>query len=389
MGTFLFAFPEFNSYSTALLVLVTQGVLLAVLLYIRAYKRQLTSDFLLGTLLLITCYHRTTYTIGFMGWYDTFRNTKINYYLIPLTFAVGPLIYLYLKAVTTSAFKFRKVDWLHFLPLFLFVSFRIFILIYDRGQPGFDLEQNGVLMKAWNMGPAGNFFSYIETIQQAVYLAFALQLYYAYRTKLRQFFSNTYSLELRWMRNLLFIYVLLFLYGNIQHFFDLQIQSMTWIQKWWKDFVAALAILYMGVRGYFTPPHRLLGLKFNLSEFKAFPKAENLDAEKQNLIRFMESREAFLKPDLNLEELATDLGTSRAQLSRTINTGFGKNFNDFINSYRIARFKEHLQKGHHHNHSLLGLAFESGFNSKATFNRVFQKLEGYSPSSYLKTLKTS
>ncbi len=389
MGSYLLAFPEFNIYSTALLILVTQGILLAVLLYYRAYNKQLLSDFLLGTLLLITCYHRTTYTIGFMGWYDTFRSTKINYYLIPLTFAVGPLIYLYLKAVTTSAFRFRKIDWLHFIPLLVFVGYRLFILVYDSRQPGFDAEQNGVLMKSWNMGAIGNFFSIIETLQQTIYLAFSLQLYYAYRKKLRHYFSNTFSLELRWMRNFLFIYIALFLYGNIQQFLDLQIQSLTWIQKWWKDFFAALAILYMGIRGYFTPPHRLLGLDFNLTDLKAYPKEEVLSSDKQQISRFMESREAFLRPDLNLEELAVELGITRAQLSRTINAGFGMNFNDFVNSYRIARFKEHLKQGDHHNHSLLGLAYESGFNSKATFNRVFQKLEGNSPSSYLNSLKSS
>ena len=82
-------FPNFNLYSTPLLVLVSQGIIFGALLMNRYVQKRNSSDFLLAVLVLITCYHRTTYTIGFMDWYDTFRNTKINYYLIALSLAVA------------------------------------------------------------------------------------------------------------------------------------------------------------------------------------------------------------------------------------------------------------------------------------------------------------
>ncbi len=111
-------FPNFNIYSTPLLVLVSQGIIFGFLLLIRYRHKKIPSDIFLAFLVLITCYHRTTYTIGFMDWYDTFRNTKINYWLINLGFAIAPLIYFYVKSVTTSDFKFRKrisnIFFLHF-----------------------------------------------------------------------------------------------------------------------------------------------------------------------------------------------------------------------------------------------------------------------------------
>jgi AraC-like DNA-binding protein len=74
---------------------------------------------------------------------------------------------------------------------------------------------------------------------------------------------------------------------------------------------------------------------------------------------------------------------TRAQLSEIINTEFKKNFNDFVNGYRVKAFKTMLKNGKHKQLSLLGVAFECGFNSKATFNRVFKKLTNLSPTQYL------
>jgi AraC-like DNA-binding protein len=74
---------------------------------------------------------------------------------------------------------------------------------------------------------------------------------------------------------------------------------------------------------------------------------------------------------------------SRAQLSEVINVGFHKNFNDFVNMYRVEAFKRMLLEDRQKQLSLLGMAFECGFNSKATFNRVFKKLTSTSPTEYL------
>lgn len=392
------AFPEFNLYSTPLLILVLQGLIFAFLLLSRSRRERNISDLLLGLLVLITCYHRTTYTIGFMGWYDTYRETKINYWLIPLTFAIGPLIYLYLRSITVSDFRFHKKDWWHFLPLGLMICFRLFILAYDAAQPGFDLQQNGILMERWNNGYPGAIFSFAGTLQQALYLAFSIQLYYTYRIQLRHYFSNTYNLELNWMRNFLLIYTFLFLYGNIQEIIDLTVESLSWIQKWWNDFFSALAVIYIGIKGYFTPTNRLKGLGFDPSRLLIPEKRmmasvlspneapEDLQLQSQRVLDYMEKRQAFLNPELNLKDLAADMNLTRAKLSETINLGFGKNFNDFVNTYRIEHFKKLLEAGNHKQHSLLGIAYDSGFNSKATFNRVFRKIENRSPSEYLQTL---
>ena len=105
----------------------------------------------------------------------------------------------------------------------------------------------------------------------------------------------------------------------------------------------------------------------------------------EDLKNLMEQEKPYLNPELNLADLADMAKMNRAQLSETINAGFGKNFNDFVNQYRVNAFKKMLAENHQDRLSLLGIALECGFNSKATFNRVFKKLTNLSPTDYLKT----
>ena len=393
----LLAFPEFNLYGTPLLILVIQGLIFGLLLVYRYYRQHHLSDLLLGLLVLITCYHRTTYTIGFMGWYDTYRTTKINYWLIPLTLSFGPLIYLYMRSITTSRQKISGRDWLHFLPVFLFIAYRLGIFLFDATQPGFKDTQNGVLMQAWEIGLVGPLISTVEILQLTLYLGFTFQLYYNYLKKIPDYYSNTYQMELRWMRNFLYIYSFLFLYGVFQGVVDRSIMELSWVQKWWNDFLSALAVIYIGVMGYFTNTRQLQRIGENppvLPDLKGMPvlsedgrprtyREEIPEDRKNELLSYMKKQQSYLDPELNLKDLAASLQMSRSQLSEIINYGFGKNFNDFINSYRIEHFKQLLRQGRQEHLSLLGLAFESGFNSKATFNRVFRKYTGQSPSEYL------
>ena len=380
-------FPSFNLYSTPLLLLVLQAYVFAVLLLIRYFNQKYLPALLLALLIFITGYHRTTYTIGFMEWYDTYRNTKINYWLIALSLAVGPLLYFYVKSITTPNFRFKKKDVYHFVPVTLFVIYKISIFIYDASLPGFDETQNGYLKIHLDEKYVQPLVGIVESLQMLLYLNFTLQLYYAYKKKIQHFFSNTYAIELDWIRNFLFIYSFLFLYSIFEGVIGDLIVDLHWTQRWWYQFFSALAIIYIGIKGYFTDTNTLENLNFDV-----IPSSEKktLDASKDNSIlenktkleQFMNDEKPFLNPDLNLKELSKMLKISVPVLSETINSGFQKNFNDFINGYRVKAVQDMLKEGKQKQLSLLGIAHECGFNSKATFNRVFKKLTNSSPSEY-------
>ncbi|MEM8506490.1 MAG: helix-turn-helix domain-containing protein [Bacteroidota bacterium] len=387
------SFPEFDIWSTPLLILSLQGLIFAALLLSRYLKTNNPSDLFLFLILIITCYHQTCYTVGFMGWYDTFRNTKINYALIYLSVAILPLIYFYVKSVTMSYFTFKKKDWLHFTPALAIILYRIVIYIYDAQQPGFNATQNGYLKLQLDEPIVLPIYAVFGFLQNLFYLTITFQLFYAYRKKIKVYFSNTYRLELNWILSFLILYGALFLYDLAQTLISEYIMPLSYMQRWWLNLFTGMVILYVGIKGYFTDTTKLKKLNFSFSP-QLYSVSEISDSSQKSippekiteLEQLMETEKPYLDPDLNLADLAEIANMKRAQLSETINSGFGKNFNDFINQYRVNAFKTMLKANKQDKLSLLGIAFECGFNSKATFNRVFRKLTDQSPSEYLKIL---
>lgn len=390
LSTLLLAFPDFNIHSTPLLLLVIQGLIFVALLLIRYSRKRILSDLFLATILLVVCYEQICYTVGFMGWYNDFRNTKINYWLIPLSTAIAPLIYLYVKSITTSAFRFRRMDWWHFALAISLIVYRMFIYTYDALQPGFESTQNGFLKIHLDEAFVLPSLRVVSFAQMLLYLAFTFQLFYQYRKKINAFFSNTYVLELRWILSFLIAFTLLFLYGAGQDIIGSFFIELSYSQRYGLNIFMALVVLFVGIKGYFTDTTQLKKLHFSFTpEPIVIPEQSEVvvssvsQEEMDTLIRYMDIEKPYLEPDLNLITLSRKLHMSRSQLSQIINDGFDKNFNDFVNGYRIGAVKQMLVSGRQEQLSLLGIAMECGFNSKATFNRVFKKMTGKSPTMFL------
>ncbi len=124
-------------------------------------------------------------------------------------------------------------------------------------------------------------------------------------------------------------------------------------------------------------------------EEKKVKKKDLLTTEQKNkyakkLIHSIDVETSYLNPDLTLKGLAEQLSIHPNQLSWLINHEFNKNFNEFINHYRVEAFKQ-ISKDPKNSHiTLIGLAYDSGFNSKTVFNTSFKKETGMTPIQYLK-----
>ena len=100
---------------------------------------------------------------------------------------------------------------------------------------------------------------------------------------------------------------------------------------------------------------------------------------------YMEAEDPYLNPALTLRGLANQLSIHPNQLSRLLNENIGKNFNEYINQMRIEHFKELVVDPANSHISLIGLAYESGFNSKTVFNTTFKKMVGMTPGAFQKS----
>ena len=98
-------------------------------------------------------------------------------------------------------------------------------------------------------------------------------------------------------------------------------------------------------------------------------------------IRFAEG--AFHNPDLVLTDLASEFNVHPNRLSFAVNHCCGVSFRSFLNRKRIDFFTSQISRGAHKNSSILEIAFEAGFPSKSTFNRVFKEETGMTPSEYV------
>ncbi|WP_319479235.1 helix-turn-helix domain-containing protein [uncultured Draconibacterium sp.] len=105
---------------------------------------------------------------------------------------------------------------------------------------------------------------------------------------------------------------------------------------------------------------------------------------KTRLQQLIETEKPYLNPDLSLRSLAGQLGIHSNQLSWLLNNGFGKNFNEFINHYRIEAFKKMAKDPESAQLTIMSIAYDCGFNSKTVFNTYFKRETGLTPKQFLK-----
>lgn len=117
---------------------------------------------------------------------------------------------------------------------------------------------------------------------------------------------------------------------------------------------------------------------------KALLEESDVETYRNQLLKYMTDKAPYLNPDLSLRSLAGLIDMHPNQLSWLLNESLGKNFNEFINNYRVETFKNLAKDPANANITVLGLAYDSGFNSKTVFNTYFKKETGLTPKQFLK-----
>ncbi|GAB5555499.1 MAG: hypothetical protein Sapg2KO_50900 [Saprospiraceae bacterium] len=122
-------------------------------------------------------------------------------------------------------------------------------------------------------------------------------------------------------------------------------------------------------------PTQLKYQKSNLSE----KESEKILASLQ---QYMKEHKTYLQSQLTIKEVAQLLNISSKHLSQVINQQLGLNFFNYINEYRVNEVKNRIADPKYRHLSILGIALDCGFNSKSSFNSVFKKVTGKTPTTY-------
>jgi AraC-like DNA-binding protein len=307
-------------------------------------------------------------------------NQNPNYYFLPIYFSLGlgPLIYFYTKSLTEGGFRFSYHQAGHFLPMLLQFLFYVFLRSQDysyRRAFWFDVHKP----VTYDLELILSFASLL------VYLIASRRQILAYKRKIANNFSSMHRIALNWLGSLHLALAVLTFFWLAESFTRL-VWSYYSIATF-STLTIGVTILVMAAGGILQQDLSSVteSLRPVPEEDEPDPANERLDpAVLDHIQTAMTEQELFLQQELTLKEFAAAAGLSPRETSRAINQGLGVTFIDFVNQYRVERFKQLARDRDLSHLSLFGLALESGFNSKSTFNRVFKKLTGQRPSDYQK-----
>lgn len=300
----------------------------------------------------------------------------------------GPLLWFYVKSLIVKNFQLKSIHLLHFLPFIGYLVNHYFTF--------FSLSANEKILFTQNEIFTTTVFFKIRGVSIGLssigYNIWALILLRKHRKNIVNQFSSIKNIDLSWLRTLSFaslvvftVNVFLFNINNYFHFtgfYDLTQIAYSF---------SAIYVLYIG---YFGIKQTNIFVVYQIVDVKPSQHSKkqavpNIDKNKDffeirnRLTKLMEQERPFLNQELTLAELSRLMQIKPEILSEVLNSVLNQTFFDFINKQRIEEFKiQCLNKDKKHL-SIIGIAYECGFNSKAAFYRAFKKHEGISPTDYI------
>jgi AraC-like DNA-binding protein len=339
------------------------------------------------------------------------QSAELYFSPIYYSLAFGPLLYFYVRSLVNHGFRWRARYWGHFGPVLLQAG----LYWWLRFQP------YAVRNDFWQQvhRPYTYRLEFIGTwLSLMAYLLLSLRLLRQYGRWLEDNFSEVSRLRLRWLRWLLLLLaavsgqwlaelvlreffgvyyrydystellgVVVFVIGVVGlRQADMRAVHFAPEQAEAAEPVAAAPAIAAPAAATATPaPPVAAATAASGTAATAAPAAGPSVADPlimERIRRALVDDQLYQNPTLTLAELSAHTGLPPRLISFTVNAGFGRTFNDLVNGYRVAEVQRRLAAPDARRFTLLGIAFESGFNSKTTFNRIFKQVTGVAPREY-------
>lgn len=302
-------------------------------------------------------------------------------YAIPLLY--GPLLWFYAKSITNKDYKPDIRQCWHLFP------FVIFLVILTL-----PLWTDYKLLDSNHLG-----YPLIKLLITPVYLISVLIILRNYRLELKKLLSYEHRMNHMWLSWVTAGAIILWAIASAGFVYN----EMNEVHKTLLYDFYVLSFLGIFLFALAFVAFNKTDLMYNISHEK-LPEipmdnenesvdVRNIDNEnykqllpvKEHLNKFINKNKPYLDPLLSISSLSEKSGIPQYKISLVLNKLLNQSFYDYINSYRVTLVKERLRNGEADKFSILGIALDSGFNSKASFNRVFKKKVGMTPSQYLQS----
>lgn len=346
-----------------------QGLIYGIILLLNPGPNKAANKFL-AFILLFFSYRlivEILYLFG-LGFYDIWYHILLEY-----NWVYGALVYFFAVATIKPNFKLSSNHWVHFIPVIIEFIWSNFI----KSQ---NFYWDGTRESLTWLG----YWGYVVWVQfPTMYIVCgALIIYYTYKAKAKLLLTvqNESALpkeKIQWILNLLLILRVFSIFFISITFIDLVFFNYAFDSFYRIPLFLGLAIITYGIGLVGFSKRDTIVIKPS----KVLTKKEENELNKisSELEHLMTTQKVYTNPKLSLRSLADLLQIKPYLLTNCLNIKYGKSFNTYINEKRIEELKLLLEKPENDKITLLGLAYDAGFNSKASFNRSVKKITGKSP----------
>lgn len=389
----------FNTHDVVLLMTAYQCILFALLLLTIKREHYIRNVFLAFFLL-----QQAAIPLDILiSFGEEFRHIAIEwspnlFYVFGFGYWLeGPLLLWYTRSLIYKDYRLKFTDVIYLLPFILYVGYQL-IFYYSL-----DVSDKKTIQEQYDLALAPQVMNYVTLFREIFRVALGIICLIEikrYTQHIRTNFSDIDKIDLTWLKILVIGFLVI---------------------RFWAVLVAAMIILAigfgistdfetMGLLGNYTTFLLVSVLIFfglgHSSVFEGLEQKNNNEPEpikdeqepesqkdkiKPELIeqisRYMDAEKPYLTPALTLEKLAGQLKIQPRLLSNIINRHFDCNFFEFINSYRVEEAKRMLADNRYSDKTMLDIMLDVGFNSKATFNTLFKKKAGMTPSEYRRAVQ--
>ena len=376
-----------------------QGFLLAILLYLHPKSDHAVNKFLAVYIVCISIIPVTVQVQQLITWQKSF-------FMAPLPYLAGPLLYLYVRSLKETITFARALPHLAIFFLYFFISYWHFSMMSSFG------PESRVIPKEALRHPVTITFILVRYAHMVLYYFLSRNVLSNYQKSIKHLFSETSRINFGWVRLIINGFLLVVVASLMLFPLILRFPHQVNLLMLMNMCIATPYIYLATLKGitqqtlWQTKP----GINKEKLE-KEIHEAEEIEmvagnSEKSKVQKSilndnkvdviitkvraaMELEKLYQESELTLQEVSDKIQFPSYQVSQAINEGMKKNFYDLINSYRVEEAKRLLHNPSKRNFTILSVGFEAGFNSKTTFNTVFKKFTGLTPTEFRDQQRTS
>ena len=392
---------SFGLKSSVLLIFFFHGIVYTGLLLEKGLKKEHRSSIWLSVFSFLGALYIAPFMLGYAGWYSKqpFRDF-LFYFPFQQLFLIPPVLYFYVRTLLDKSFIFNKSDFLHFIPAFAYLIYSVTVFVADKF-----IYKTNFFYKNEQDKDFDLWYQVTGTFLLFFYLIKSLQIYFQYKSYTYNFVSFADNVLFRWANRFIISFLVLILLRIA--FFIINPEWDEFGKKFWYYLCFSVLLYYITIRGYSNSVFTSISFnEFNDTKnsteiteeneiynevdteylVKSSDEVQDLEQWKNKIEFLMSDQKMYENPELIITDLSAELGTHSKKISKVINMGYKMNFNDFVNQYRVKALIDKLEEGEFHNKTIIGLAFDCGFNSKSTLNRAFKKYTNVNPMEYIQKM---